>query len=395
MTPARTTGRIVGCVIAKDEERFLADCLRSLRQLCDQVVLVDTGSQDATRSVGAQLADTITDLPFAGDFSAARNHALALVDDADWVFFLDADERLHPSQVAPLKSAVETAAPDVGGITLLRYNFFPAGGFYTGRELKVFRHDPRIRYERRINESVKGALSRHGLRTVHSSALLTHVGHSRPRAERDAKALRYMSLMREQLAEQPDDAVLTGYIGLNLRLFGQFDEARQWSEKALGIDDTNATVWAFHGHVLRATGQGEEARGAYQRGLSLRPSDASLMNMVGVCQTASGDLDAADHTFAEAMDADPTLLHTMINRGVVAQARGDYAHAERLFLDAVRRFPPFLTEEPVSRLETDPLHTLYFETVTGYAGLAHHLGYVRGCREGWLTPERISVRAGA
>ncbi|WP_240137675.1 tetratricopeptide repeat protein [Streptomyces sp. MUM 178J] len=393
MSDTRTPPRIVGCVIAKDEERFLADSLRSMRQICDELILVDTGSHDSTRAIGEQLADQVADFPFSGDFSEARNHALSLVGDADWVFFLDADERLHTGQVEPLREAIETAGPQVGGITLLRYNFFPTGGFYTGRELKVFRSRPQIRYERKINESVKPALARDNWGIVHSSALLTHIGHARPRSERDAKAIRYMSLMHEQLADQPDDAVLTGYIGLNLRLFGRFDEAVQWSEKALGIDGTNPTVWAFHGHVLRAAGKAEEARQAYEKGLSLRPGDASLKNMVGVCQTADGDLDAADRTFAEVIETEPTLLHAVINRGVVAQARGDYAQAEAFFLDAARRFPPFLTEDAVGRLEVDPLHPLYFETVTGYAGLAHHLAFARGCREGWLIPERIDCRA--
>ncbi|MGC5329166.1 glycosyltransferase [Micromonospora sp. DT62] len=385
--------KIVGCVIVKDEQRFLADCLTSMRQFCDEIVVVDTGSRDRTPDIARAHADRVSSYPFSGNFSDARNHALDLVDGADWVLFLDADERIHPRQAEALRSTLGAADAGVGGISMLRYNFFPSGGFYSGNVLKLFRADPRIRYERRVNESVKGSLARAGYKVADSPALLTHIGHMRSRVERDRKAELYMRLMREQLAAAPDDAILTGYIGLNLRILGRFSEALDLSAQALAIDDGNATVWAFRGHVLRSTGETSEARQAYARALELRPSDGGMQNMIGCCEASAGRLDEADELFAAAFRTDPRLVHTVLNRGLVAQARGDFPTAEARLLEAAGLFPPLLTEDPVGRMETDPLHTLYFETMTGYAGLAHHLAYVRGCREGWLSPIRVSARA--
>jgi tetratricopeptide (TPR) repeat protein len=385
---------IVGCLIVKDEQRFIADCLTSMRPWCDEIVVVDTGSRDKTLDIAAAHADRVATYPFSGDFSDARNHALDLVGEAGWVLFLDADERLHPAQGRALREALASAPSDVGGVTMLRYNFFPSGGFYTGNVLKAFRHDPRIRYERRVNESVKASLARAGYRVADGPALLTHIGHMRSRAERDHKAEFYMRLMREQLAAAPGDAVLTGYIGLNLRILGRFEEALRMSAEALAIDDRNPTVWAFRGHVLRATGAVEDARAAYEQALRLRPSDGAMRIMAGCCEAAAGRLDEADALFAAAYEADPRLVHAVLNRGMVAQAEGDFAAAERFYTEAAELFPPLLSEDPVGRMETDPLHTLYFETMTGYAGLAHHLAYVRGVREGWLTPIRSRVHAG-
>ncbi|MER6738968.1 glycosyltransferase [Streptomyces puniciscabiei] len=389
--PARHP-RIVGCVIAKDEERFLKECLLSLRSICDRVIVVDTGSSDRTRDIAHEKADTVADHPFTNDFSAARNHALALVDQADWILFLDADERLNPDQAKRLRSDLEDQSTDVGAIAMLRYNFFAGGGFYTGREVRAFRYDERIRYERRINESVKPAIARAGLRIGTTDAILTHVGHMRSRAEREAKALRYMSLMQAQLEAQPDDAVLLGYIGLNMRILGRFDEAVEWSDKSLRADKTNPTVWFFRGHVMRSVGRNEDALAAYRTGLQLKPTDTALVNMIGVCQTEAGDLDSADATFAAVQRDDPGLIHAGINRGIVAQAMGDHEQAIEHFERAIAEYPNFLVEEPIGRLEADPLHCLYFETVTGYAGLAQHLAYSRGCVEGWLKPERVSFR---
>jgi tetratricopeptide (TPR) repeat protein len=382
--------RVVGCLIVKDERRYLEECVRSMRAVCDRVVIVDTGSTDGTVEIARRLADVVAECPFDGDFSQARNVALDLVEDADWVLFLDADERIHSGQLEPLRAALRSASPDVGGITLLRYNFFPSGGFYTGRVLKLFRHRPDVRYERKVNESVKGSLRAAGLRVVDSECLLTHIGHCRPRAERDAKALRYMELMTSQLADAPHDAVLTAYVGLNLRLFGRVDEAVEWTRRALAIDDGLAVVWAFHGHVLRARGEVDESIKAYQEGLARQPDDLSLLNMVGVSAASTGDLDRAQAVFGEVARTGPALVHAVVNQGLVAQARGDHDTAVERFTAAANAFPPLLTEEPVLRLEADPFACLYFETVTGYAGLGHHLAYAMACAEGRITPSRVN-----
>lgn len=83
------------CMIVKNEADNLARCLRSARGAADEIIIVDTGSTDATRSIARSFGARIIDYPWNGDFAAARNAGLALAQGT-WILVLDADEELEP-----------------------------------------------------------------------------------------------------------------------------------------------------------------------------------------------------------------------------------------------------------------------------------------------------------
>ena len=84
---------ISAVLIAKDEADRIGACLASLAGQVDEIVVVDTGSRDATvsiaRSYGARTFARVLD----GDFAAARNGALQHATGT-WILYIDADERL-------------------------------------------------------------------------------------------------------------------------------------------------------------------------------------------------------------------------------------------------------------------------------------------------------------
>jgi hypothetical protein len=82
---------VSACVIARDEEQRLPDCLRSL-QFCDEIVVVDSGSRDRTIEIAREHGARVVEQPWLG-FGAQRNVA---IDHAqgDWILEVDADERV-------------------------------------------------------------------------------------------------------------------------------------------------------------------------------------------------------------------------------------------------------------------------------------------------------------
>ncbi|MEB3324793.1 MAG: glycosyltransferase, partial [Cyanobacteriota bacterium] len=104
-------------MIVRDGASSLAACLASVRDFVDEMVVVDTGSVDDSVAIAEASGAVVHHLPWPGDFAAARNAALRWVT-GDWVLVLDADERLRPQAMAPLREAM--AHPDVLLITLLR-----------------------------------------------------------------------------------------------------------------------------------------------------------------------------------------------------------------------------------------------------------------------------------
>ena len=81
------------CMIVRDEEQDLAECLESVADLIDEIVVVDTGSTDRTCEVARRFGSRVFDFPWVDSFAAARNESLRHAT-GDWIFWLDADERL-------------------------------------------------------------------------------------------------------------------------------------------------------------------------------------------------------------------------------------------------------------------------------------------------------------
>ena len=61
------------CMIVRNEERNLADCLEPIAHLFDEIIIVDTGSRDRTREIAARFTEQVYEFPWCDNFSAARN----------------------------------------------------------------------------------------------------------------------------------------------------------------------------------------------------------------------------------------------------------------------------------------------------------------------------------
>ncbi|MBT2787667.1 glycosyltransferase family 2 protein [Halomonas sp. ISL-106] len=88
-------------IITFNEEANIADCIASARQVCDDIVVVDSGSQDRTTDIARELGAKVVQQTYLGD-GIQKNIALAHVA-YDWVLSLDADERLTPEMVEAIR----------------------------------------------------------------------------------------------------------------------------------------------------------------------------------------------------------------------------------------------------------------------------------------------------
>src|ERR1700733_750270 len=93
------------CMIVRDEEAMLGDCLASVRGVVDDVVVVDTGSRDATKRIAVEGGARVFDFVGCDDFAAARNESPRHAR-GQWVLVLDADERLAPGSAAVLRATL-------------------------------------------------------------------------------------------------------------------------------------------------------------------------------------------------------------------------------------------------------------------------------------------------
>jgi len=81
------------CMIVKNEENTLGRCLETIKDLVEEMIIVDTGSTDKTKEVAMQFTDNIFDFAWIDDFAAARNYSFQFASK-EYIMWLDADDIL-------------------------------------------------------------------------------------------------------------------------------------------------------------------------------------------------------------------------------------------------------------------------------------------------------------
>ncbi|MFT9076083.1 glycosyltransferase [Ethanoligenens sp.] len=132
------------CLIVKNEEETLAKCLQSVHNIADEIIVVDTGSTDATKDVAKRFTNQIYDFTWIDDFSAARNFAFQKAS-MDYIMWLDADDILLPDDRVRLIELKKTLDPSVDVVMMLYHVKFDMDGnplfsYHRERLVKRSRH---------------------------------------------------------------------------------------------------------------------------------------------------------------------------------------------------------------------------------------------------------------
>ena len=132
------------CIITLNEEANIARTLRSVKDIADEIILVDSGSTDATVSVAQSFGAKVFVEPWKG-FARQKNSSLEKAG-CDWILSLDADEEVSAELAASIKALLQSsAAPQHNGYTMNRRNL------YFGRWIKHsgYYPDPKLRLVKR------------------------------------------------------------------------------------------------------------------------------------------------------------------------------------------------------------------------------------------------------
>lgn len=216
--------RVSVCLITKNEERFLDQCLKSIRGVATQIIVVDTGSTDRTVEIARTHGAEVSQIEWNDDFSAARNAALAHAT-GDWVLIVDADEELPSDQHANLLNDLK-----YGTVMACRLPLVNAG--QEGSRCfvpRLFRNAPGLYFTGRIHEQVFTSLvplcKQWGMETRLGSARLLHHGYSEELIQDRSKAERNLRLLTRAVAESPGEPNLILNLGLELVRSGRLVEA--------------------------------------------------------------------------------------------------------------------------------------------------------------------------
>jgi len=311
------------CLIVKNEEKNLRECLHALTDIVDEIIIVDTGSTDKTIEIANEYGAIIIQSQWEYNFSKARNIALRQAS-SDWILSIDADEvLLNPHEV--LKT-IQNAQSTVGGFLLSVQSYFDRadGGkdVFTTNLLRLFRNNDAIYFKGIIHEQVLQTIFSAGLEVAYSEIQFLHKGYNLSPNEMKKKQERNLQLLSFALEKKPHNSYNLMQRGKTYMALGDNTKAEADLRLSLEHATTDSIVIPqslnYLGIVLFQRKQVREAIECANRSLSILPKQ-------GFAQFILGESYSETKEYTEALRAYKAFEASIETPDPLSSVAGEYA----------------------------------------------------------------------
>lgn len=216
--------RLSLCMIVKNEAERLATCLESVKGVIDEIVIVDTGSTDATCKIATNYGAKIIYHKWMDDFSAARNVSLQN-STGDYILWLDADEYLPAeSREALIEMKQKLPRSKDQAFSLIIKSKREDHNDESFRRMRLFPNKPVIKFRGRVHEDAAESLNSLGVKLCNTDIVVLHDGYMID-SNMQMKIKRNLPLLLAQAAEFPDNIMTSFYIANSYYCIGRIDDA--------------------------------------------------------------------------------------------------------------------------------------------------------------------------
>jgi len=301
--------RLSVAMIVRDEQDVLADSIRSVLAIADEIVVLDTGSADQTVTVARELGAEIGWTAWNDDFSAARNQCLAMVG-GEWVLWLDAGEILADESAEELRAFVDRQAESSKAYTLM-VQVPPADSDASAEQAAQLRLMPNredLRFEGRVRETLRPSIEAAGLQIDAAPGRIVRHGRQHNQARKSARAQRNLKLAILEASERGDPLPprLQLAIGEAYSDLGADEQARHAYRQTIEISRRGSTEMLEAYYGLLTTYDGDKFLSEVQlstciEALEVFPFDAQLLLVMGNYMQSRNRLDLAVRSFETAV----------------------------------------------------------------------------------------------
>ncbi|MCY6483673.1 glycosyltransferase [Clostridium aestuarii] len=256
------------CMIVKNEEENLKECLEKLELYIDDIVIIDTGSTDKTKEIAAEFTDEIYDFKWCNDFAAARNFSLSKASN-DWILVIDADEILTEFCLQRIIKFIENKNNQrtVGRIKIVNLFEEKIG---IERVSRIFNRNY-YHYEGIVHEQVT-SLNSKNYKTADVDIIVEHMGYTQEMVHRKDKIKRNITLLNKILMDNPDDSYIYYQLGKAYYMEKDYTEACNNFIKALNLLSNYAYEYVedlveSYGYALTNCGRFNDALVIQQYGI--------------------------------------------------------------------------------------------------------------------------------
>jgi len=308
-------------MIAKNEEKYLEQCLNSVKGIVDEIIIVDTGSTDKTKEIAKKFNAKVIDFRWIDDFSAARNEGIKHATK-DWILVLDADETLDKDGLKAVKEAIENAG-DIAGFSLEQRSYLTdyfEGAVKNNSEfemvkdypfyiphflVRLFRNRIGLYFRHKVHELVEDSIKEKNLKIRKTGIALHHFGSLKDEKIIGEKAKQYSGMILEQLRENPESPrynyqAARMYLGKN-----DFENALKHFEKASKLDPSYKLVFSEIAKIYLQMNDKNRAAEYFKKSVKYNPDNPSPANNLAVVYMSAGKFKEAKKIFEEQLKKYP------------------------------------------------------------------------------------------
>lgn len=227
------------CIIAKNEEKHIEECLKRLKPYGFEIIVTDTGSTDRTKELAAKYADKVLDFEWVNDFSAARNFCASHASN-NWILSIDCDEYVNSIDVKTLRILMQKFSRCTGVIRLKNLVYDNDGSAaYGSDDVTRFYNRNFYTFDFPIHEqvcSVDVAKREEPMQCFLLPMEVIHHGYALTPEEMQIKQQRNLEMLYQNLEKNPDDPYTYFQIGQSEFILGNVDTAIVNYEKGISYD---------------------------------------------------------------------------------------------------------------------------------------------------------------
>jgi glycosyltransferase involved in cell wall biosynthesis len=249
-------------MMVKDEEALLPQCLESIKEAVDEIIVVDTGSTDRTVEIAKSYGAKIYHHPWENNFSKHRNQSISYASQ-DWILIMDADEAFFYEDAPKLKRILRETHADF--LYLQCYDLEKTGKVHgVFNQVRLFRNSLDMNYTSRVHNQ---------LQTVgkgeYSKLRFRHFGYGLSPDKMEEKHKRTTSLLLQSIREDPENPYYHHQLAASYSMHREFEKAIEEGELALALMREKGLKSIYFVNVYYAVAQGCFALGDLDRAESV------------------------------------------------------------------------------------------------------------------------------
>lgn len=356
---ADTTPTVSLCIITKNEESYIKDCLESVANLVSEIVLVDTGSTDKTIAIARNFPGLrLFEIAWENDFSKAKNFAVSQATGR-YILILDADERLSCDDISKLRNEIEqNPFVDAFRLPIRNYTYnakelswqpnhdhyrerFPYPGYVLTHLCRLFKKSPDVFYTGCVHELIEPQLQDNRKMVMDIEIPIHHLGKIKEIIDKtfQKRYENYLEIHKQNVDRNPHSSKAFFELGINYLMLDDYRSARRSFERALEIEAFFPEAIKHLCITLLKLRDFQETLALIHKSQRYYGADPDFLLLKGVALLELQQHRQAEETLELAVKANPALFPAIVSLGEIKLNQNATSDARVLFKEAERLNP--------------------------------------------------------